>query len=405
MRGTPDRPATSAAIAAGAGWRSLMLIGLAVTAALLLAFYVGGQRALGRVDPNFTIPFLLLVMLWPAWLWRRLALRHRFKLYGLLILVLLVGQLALTVGLAANIGGRLAAQLVMVALAAGIAALVTEALLLLAKRRGPWLLLMAVVAVPIWFLFWHMLLAQLYTPRSAGAEAKQVVMLTGLPLRWSGSANIADILSGQRGDDPALRQLQALGPVELVDSVAERPMAIEQPLLIVHPRALAPAELVAIDAHVRRGGRAVIFADALSSWPSPHPLGDPRNPPITSLLTPLLDHWGIVLDAVIHGENRKEWVTISDYGVALLSAGHFSKWPAGCSVFAENHVLGCQIGAGNVWIVGDADALHQDLWGGAGGSMAHLTESEIFPWLAGRLWEGRAGQSLLQPLWMGRKNP
>ena len=112
-----------------------------------------------------------------------------------------------------------------------------------------------------------MLLAALYRPAAASADAPAATMLTGLPLRWSGSGDIAAIISDGAEDDPALVRLEAMGPVSLVDSLVDHVPPPGGTLLIAHPRALAPQELVAIDAFVRGGGKAVMLADALSGWP------------------------------------------------------------------------------------------------------------------------------------------
>src|SRR3546814_20851510 len=116
-------------------------------------------------------------------------------------------------------------------------------------------------------------------------------MLTSLPRRWAQGDDMAAMISQGADEDPALLRLEAAGPVQLVDSLADHVPPSGAALLLAHPPALAPRDLVAVDAFVRGGGRAVILADALSGWPARHPLGDPRNPPVTSLLTPLLDPW------------------------------------------------------------------------------------------------------------------
>src|SRR3546814_13227192 len=66
-----------------------------------------------------------------------------------------------------------------------------------------------------------------------------------------------------------------------------------------------------------------LLADALSGWPVRHPLGDPRNPPVTSLLTPLLGHWGMVLGAAPLGERAAQGFDVASRRLRLFSAGRF----------------------------------------------------------------------------------
>src|SRR3546814_20218838 len=147
----------------------------------------------------------------------------------------------------------------------------------------------------------------LYRPGPAGKPAT-VTMLTSLPLRLATGGGMAAMNAQGAGEDPALLRLEAAGPVQLVDSLADHVPPSGAALLLAHPPALAPHDLVAIDAFVRGGGRAVILADALSGWPVRHPLGDPRNPPVPSLLTPLLGPLGIARKSV--GEGKRVAVRV-----------------------------------------------------------------------------------------------
>ncbi|HEY0596850.1 DUF4350 domain-containing protein, partial [Sphingopyxis sp.] len=222
---------------------------------------------------------------------------------------------------------------------------------------------------------------------------------TGLPLRWSGGGGIAAMIAAGAQDDPALARLEAAGPVSLVDSLVDHVPPPGGTLLVAHPRALAPRELVAIDAFVRGGGRAVVLADALSGWPAPYPLGDPRNPPVTSLLTPLLDHWGVTLGAAPAGDDRLLPVDVDGARLNLFSAGRFDRLPRACVAFADRRAAHCQIGGGEVWLVGDADLLFAPSWQPVVPGAAHLRRADTMEWLSSRLWHG-AGHGLLRPVWI-----
>jgi hypothetical protein len=255
----------------------------------------------------------------------------------------------------------------------------------------------ALLLVGVWFAGSHLLLAALYrAPPAAGAP---VTMLTGLPLRWSANSDMAAMIAEGMSDDPALQRIEAAGPVRLIDSLIDHPPAPGGTLFLAHPRALAPRELVAVDAFVRGGGRAVILADALSGWSARHPLGDPRNPPVTSLLTPLLDHWGVTLGAAPAGERKPLAADVGGARLRLFSAGRFERFPATCQAYAGRRIVHCRIGDGEAWLVGDADLIFASLWQPAPGWAAHLRRADTMEWLAGCLWP-RGGRAILRPLWI-----
>jgi len=361
-----------------------------------LAWIAGGQALLGRVDPALAVPLLAPPMLLLAW-WQRgaaIAVRWRTGLLSLALLAIMQGLLAIVL---AGSAGRL--QLLLTIIAGGIVAWLADLLFQWRSRSQilPWLA--GSILIIGWFGAGHALLAALYRPAAASADAPAVAMLTGLPLRWSASPSIAAMIAKGTSDDPALARLAALGPVSLVDSIADHVPPPGGTLLIAHPRALAPQELVAIDAFVRGGGRAVVLADALSGWPARHPLGDPRNAPITSLLTPLLDHWGVTLRSAPADGSEAMPVDIDGARLRLFSAGRFGRLPPVCRAYADHHAARCRIGQGEVWLIGDADLLFAPLWQPIVPAAAHLRQADTMEWLSARLWPG-AGNGLLHPLWI-----
>lgn len=361
-----------------------------------LAWVAGGQALLGRVDPALAIPLLAPPMLLLAW-WQRgeaISVRRRTGLLALSLLAIMQGLLAIV--LAGSTGWL---QLLLIMVAGCFAAWLADLLVQWRSRSRllPWLA--GPILVIGWFGTGHALLATLYRPAAAEADAPAVTMLTGLPLRWSASRDIAAMIAEGTNDDPALARLAAAGPVSLVDSLADHVPPPGGTLLIAHPRALAPQELVAIDAFVRGGGRAVVLADALSGWPARHPLGDPRNAPITSLLTPLLDHWGVTLGAAPTGESKPLPVDIDGARLHLFSAGRLDRLLAQCRAYAQRRAAQCRIGQGEVWLIGDADLLFEPLWRPLVPGAHHLRQADTMEWLSARLWPG-AGRSLLHPLWI-----
>lgn len=373
---------------------------IAASVLLALAWFAGGQARLGRIDPALVLPWLALVLVPLAMLDRerdRIKSRRSPAFAGeqafWAVAALLLAQTILAFALAGQLPW---AQLALVGggalLAAWLAGLLARWRASRVLRGGATLLLIAT-----WFAGAHLLLAALY--RAPPAEGAPVTMLTGLPLRWSAGEDMAAMIARGASDDAALQRIEAAGPVRLVDSLIDHPPAPGGALFLAHPRALAPRELVAIDAFVREGGRAVILADALSGWPARHPFGDPRNPPVTSLLTPLLDHWGVTLGAAPISDRRTIPVEVDGARLRLFTAGRFDTLSPGCKPYADRRIASCRIGRGAVWLVGDADLLFAPLWQPAPHWAAHLRRADTMEWLAAHLWPDTP-RAWLQPLWI-----
>ncbi len=380
-----------------APWRRPTQRALAIAVlALLLTWVFGGQALLGRIDPALALPLLLPPLLLLAW-WQRGEGRkiQSGTVLGTLA-ALAAGQTLLGFTLAGSVAGL---QLLVTIAGGAVAAGVADGLVQWRARARMLAPLAALLLVVGWFAAGHAMLAFLYRPAASVPGAPAATMLTGLPLRWSGSGDMAAIISDRAVDDPALTRLESLGPVVLADSLIDAVPPPGGALLIAHPRALAPQELVAIDAFVRGGGKAVVLADALSGWPAPHPLGDPRNPPITSLLTPLLDHWGVTLGAAPTGDHAVVAADVEGARLRLSSAGVFERLPPTCRSFADRRIIRCPIGAGEAWLVGDADLLFAPLWSSLAPGADHLRQADTIEWLAARLWPG-AGVAVLQPQWI-----
>lgn len=361
-----------------------------------LTWVAGGQALLGRIDPALAVPVLMPPMLLLAWWQRGEPISRRRRTYLLSLVFLAVVQALLALVLAGSVGWL---QLLPGILAGGVAAWLADLLVQWNTRFKLMRWLAGLALVLGWFAAGHAGLALLYRPSAAPANAPTVTMLTGLPLRWSASRDIAAMIAEGTSDDPALARLASAGPVSLVDSLVDHVPPPGGTLLIAHPRALAPQELVAIDAFVRGGGRAVVLADALSGWPARHPLGDPRNAPVTSLLTPLLGHWGVTLGAAPAGESTALPADIDGARLRLFSAGRFDRLPPDCRAYADRRVARCAIGEGEAWLVGDADLLFAPLWQPLVPGADHLRTSDTMEWLSARLWSG-AGSSPLHPLWI-----
>lgn len=372
--------------------RPAFRVAAAAAVALGLAWNFGGQMTLGRIDPALVLPWLSLPALLLAWSQRRGERPARWRAIFAALTVILIAQALLAFSLSARPPWL---QLGLVAIAWSIAALLADRLMQWRRGRAA-KLLFGVALVSGWFAGSHALLATLYRPLAASGPP--ATLLTGLPLRWSEGTDLSAMLAQGLNEDPALARMRAAGPVTLVDSIVDHPPPPGGALILAHPRALAPKELVAIDAYVRSGGHAVILADALTGWPMRHPVGDPRNPPVTSLLTPLLDHWGATLAAATEADRRAVPTEVDGARLILFSPGRFERLPSACLAYADRRVARCPVGRGTAWLVGDADLLYAPLWRPQPDWAAHLRKADTMEWLAAQLWD--APQPILQPLWI-----
>lgn len=233
--------------------------------------------------------------------------------------------------------------------------------------------------------------------------ATRVTMLSALPL-GPADDDIAARLQSGASEAPVQALLRQQISLRLVDDATPDDLAQTDVLLLAHPRALPPRSLVAIDDWVRGGGKAIVLADGLSSWPPSYPLGDPRNPPVTSLLTPLLSHWGLRLDAPSPADSGPRVWRQGRHRLHLLSAGRFVRENGGC-VLSNDGIYGdCASGAGRVLLLADADLLHGDLWYGtlSGGGAASFSSANAL-WLldnVGLLSGSVGGKPLAEPVWV-----
>ncbi|MEI6642360.1 MAG: hypothetical protein WCL10_10000 [Novosphingobium sp.] len=126
-------------------------------------------------------------------------------------------------------------------------------------------------------------------------------------------------------------------------------------LIVAQPRPLEPAENVALDAWVRRGGHLLLFADPLLTEESRFALGDPRRPADTVLLEPILAHWGLVLrlDPGAARENAGGGLPVSLPGTLTARPGAAPE----CRIDRAGLLAECCIGAGKALILADAALL------------------------------------------------
>ncbi|HYJ81493.1 MAG TPA: hypothetical protein VEW26_01440 [Allosphingosinicella sp.] len=182
------------------------------------------------------------------------------------------------------------------------------------------------------------------------------MLMTGLPLVW-----------GERGPlEPDSRPAAVY--VELgkefdfrpVDVLDRKSLAQGRFLFLAQPKRLAPEELVALDDWIRGGGRALILTDPMLTWPSELPPGDIRRPPPVGMLSPLLSHWGMTLEAPAEpGLVEASW---DERPIVFDSPGRFRSSNPDCEVDPGGWKAVCLLGTGVVTLVADADFLRDSLW-------------------------------------------
>lgn len=176
-----------------------------------------------------------------------------------------------------------------------------------------------------------------------------------MPLVW-GESDAGEVLNGGAGRSATLKALDGQFGIDAIDTLSAGTLGHDV-VVLAQPRRLAPQELVAFDRWVRRGGRALIFADPELVWSSRYAAGDVRRAPPVTLLDPLFKHWGVALGDSDFGERVAKAGPLT---IVTASAGAWTG-PKTC-VAPDPLVLDCRIGKGRVILVGDADMLDERLW-------------------------------------------
>ena len=199
------------------------------------------------------------------------------------------------------------------------------------------------------------------SPHPVSASREDLYLLTSLPLFW-GEGDVSDILGNRSGKAAVVSALEAQRRVIPLETADRAALSRVRLLMIAQPRRLAPTELVALDAWVRRGGRLLVFTDPLLDWPSAYPLGDARHAPPVGLLDPLFAHWGLELGDTDMAAPRVQFGNIGQQRVAIVRAGGWISHRRRCKI--ESALLAsCNVGQGVVALVSDADVLNAANWG------------------------------------------
>lgn len=197
-------------------------------------------------------------------------------------------------------------------------------------------------------------------------------LMSSLPILWSGNDAFSS-LSGRAEAAPHWA-MGALGKgyrVDPLDALTPEALAQVDVLLLAQPRILTPAENVALDDWVRAGGQALVLADPKLVGDYDYPLGDPRRPMDSAMLSPILSRWGLEL---VHdpAAERVRTVPLDEAEMVVADAGGFRLEiveGSSCKLALGDLAAQCAVGKGRVALLADATLL-EDPVGGAGSPAA-----------------------------------
>lgn len=336
---------------------------------LFAGLAVGRFFNLGRAEALLFLALRPWLLLGAASLAAKLALRERIAVYGAALLLAMISQSLFLGALGASNPLPEAAR----GLLAGALLIVTiDIAIQLGRRffgRLGWALataaVVALLVLPGGLRPYEALVMSGAARTEAGGKP-DLMLLTALPLLW-GELGPLDAGSRPAAAFSVLEREFAIRPLDVLDRTS---LASGTLLLLAQPRALAPAEFVALDDWVRNGGRVLILTDPQLVWPSELPLGDRRRPPAIGLMGPVLEHWGLRLDPP--AEPRAEMAQIGsargDRRLVMFAPGRLSSQSSSCTVALRGALADCRISKGRVIVLADADMLHDGLWVGAVGS-------------------------------------
>lgn len=189
-----------------------------------------------------------------------------------------------------------------------------------------------------------------------------VGLFTTLPILWTESDDIGDMLRGDAPAHWARGVLEARGKIVPLDHLAGTgvgSLAGLDRVVIAQPRPLSPQENVALDDWVKGGGKLLLLADPMLTAESAFSVGDRRRPQDVVLLSPILTRWGLELrfdETQAPGETRPEVMGVA---VPVNLPGRFTVSGAdgACRTWGEGVAVSCAIGKGRVIALADAAVL------------------------------------------------
>lgn len=181
--------------------------------------------------------------------------------------------------------------------------------------------------------------------------------MSSLALVHGHGVDMTAMIAGRSTPHPLYQALKRAHTLIVADALDHDVLAGADLAILIQPHALPPSALVALDAYVREGGHLLLFADPALAWPRGAGLAGAQGPLRSSLISPLLQHWGIALV-----DPEREWVRLRPSGALLIHPGQFAALvgktgDAVCTVDQDGHVARCQPGRGRAVLVADADLI------------------------------------------------
>lgn len=207
-------------------------------------------------------------------------------------------------------------------------------------------------------------------------------LMTSLPLNWELGTDISDFAKGvsrETWQSSAISQCFAISPLDTLSPIAgltsndpeADPIHGLSHLAIIQPRALTPADNVALDAFVRAGGEALLVLDPMLTGHYDLPLGDPRRPIDSALyaIPPVVARWGLeVVYSPDQAPEKAKLVTQIEDAFVMIDNG--LKWSfidpeaAQCTLSANGYLARCKVGDGRATLLGDAAVFEDRLLAG-----------------------------------------
>lgn len=201
----------------------------------------------------------------------------------------------------------------------------------------------------------------------AQEDKPRLGLVTSLPILWSGNDAFAALADAKDAPHWAKTALEADYALEPIDALTPAALRLLDTLILAQPRVLSPQENIALDNWVRAGGRALIFADPQLVGESDLPLGDPRRPLDSVLLSPILGRWGLALVQDME-EAALRSVPMGAAEMVVAAPGRFeplAKGGARCDFQKGGLIASCAIGSGHVVLLADATLLEDSVGGSA----------------------------------------
>jgi hypothetical protein len=206
------------------------------------------------------------------------------------------------------------------------------------------------------------LAAACHADEAAAPEATnlpELGLMGTIPIYWGEAGDFGELVAGGEAAHWARRQLEADYEIRPLDELSEESLAGLDFLMLAQPRALSPAENVALDSWLRGGGRLLLFADPMLTGESRFAIGDRRRPQDVILLSPILNHWGLTLE---FDEDQQAGAALlptvgAPLPVNLPGSLRVEHGEAVCAILVADVLAQCAMGNGHALVLADAALL------------------------------------------------